>query len=296
MVTAEYLQRRSALLVWERREDAVTSPIGELCVMAANPEQWPKDYDGNSGDLDRISEAWQERIRKDESCFQQEDITDVVGIARNGMKVQLQLLDTSQQPNIVGVLYPATKQFFLDWTLLRGAPTSFGLQSTFAWRKSVDASPGARFLLAWAIVHLSCENDYRPYTYGFLPTRTSPNLHTVQRRLATMRRVAQLLCPRPRLYAQTQALVRSYPNGQERQPGWLISALAEMNKCPSCIVEMALDGPLHMPKWTELTTSLLSELPMLNLRHRQIASMFAPLPNTFGAQHANPHDIVQLWL
>ena len=266
--------------------------------MVSRPS-WSEDYDGMSGPLGKLQAEWYRRMQHRPSDYlpaHDADTTDVVGIAKDGMKMQLELLNISQHLHVLGVLYPATKQLFLDWTLLRNAPTGLGTQSTFVWRKSVDSSPAARFLVAWAIAHLSSESDPSPFVYSFVPARVTSNIHTIQRRLTTMRRVAQLLCPRERLYRQMRDIASQCPNKKQEDISWLIPALAELNGCPPCVVQLGFGNVTRTPNWQDFSAQLVGELPLLNLRQRQVANLYKPLPTSFLPQRLNPREITQLWL
>jgi hypothetical protein len=260
----------------------------------------PSEYNGESGSLGRMETGWIKRITAPPAAYQpayDNAATDVVGIACDGMGMQLEVLDCSQHPHILGVLYPAARQLYLDWTILHDAPKGIATHSTFVWRKAVDGSSLARFLVAWGAAHMTTVVEPRPVIYGFSRPNETPTIATMQHRMATMRRVAQLLCPRPRLYGQVKELVSYYPNHRTQDDGWLIPALAEMNRCPPSVVRLSL-VEFVSASWYSFSAGLLEDLPLLRMRQRGLVSWGVPLPVSNFPRYTtqSPRELPQLSL
>ncbi|MGH2515359.1 MAG: hypothetical protein ACRDHP_06860 [Ktedonobacterales bacterium] len=238
--------------------------------------------------------------------------TDIYAILYYGLGLTLRPLDCTGLPHVLAVYHRATREVYLDWKLLSEPPYGRAIFDPAAWRRSVDGSLLARFLLSWcAAVHLTDNYDV-PLVLGFSPVGFSaaplagpsggsipPSLpaDTLNRYRKAMIAAATVLAPADRLWQQVTALrLRihmgdpEWRNAMRAEYGYsggrgtgapamdpaeqLISVLAERNNCPPLLVEAQLDGNISQMDWTMWSTQLLRDIPELQLRYAASAHMF----------------------
>lgn len=148
--------------------------------------------------------------------------TDIYAIIFFGLGLTVRLLDCSSLPQVLAVYHRATREVYLDRSLLPNIPSGPTLLDPLVWRRLVDASPLTRFLLAWcAGVHLTDNYDI-PLVLGFAPMPMSGaqpqgalnavnaanmvSSDTLNRYRKAMEATETLLAPAPRLWQQIAAL------------------------------------------------------------------------------------------
>lgn len=232
--------------------------------------------------------------------------TDIYAIVYYGLGLTVRPLDCSKSPQTLALYYRATHDIYIDWKLLQDPPFGRVTLDPSAWRRSVDGSAPARFLLAWcAAVHLT-ENYDLPLMLGFTPHtggmpagplgRGSISLDTLNRYGKAVNALTTLLAPEERLWRQIAALGLSMRagdpqwrerlrtaygyvpgNAEETKPDpvtQLIAALAERNNCPPLLIEAQLSPTNEPLDWGSWSARLLDEIPELQLRFASAARLF----------------------
>jgi hypothetical protein len=168
--------------------------------------------------------------------------TDIYAILYYGLGLTLRPLNTTGLPHVLAVYIRSTREVYLDWTLLNDPPYGRAALDATVWRRSVDGSVLARFLLAWSVaVHLT-DNYDMPLMLGFTPQAPAlvasaghaptgapavPTLppDTLNRYRKAMVAVATLLAPAERLWQQIAALRLRVHMGD---PEWRVHLRAEL--------------------------------------------------------------------
>lgn len=235
--------------------------------------------------------------------------TDIYAVLYYGLGLTLRPLDCTGLPHVLAVYHRATREVYLDWKLLKDPPYGRAVFDSSAWRRAVDGSVLARFLLAWCgAIHLTDSYDV-PLVLGFSPQHShvpagSPTgaaplaADTLNRYRKAMLSAATLLAPAERLWQQIAALrlrihmgdpdwrahmraAYTYNTGYQGQGSasadpaeHLVSVLAERNNCPPMLIEAQLDGTSQQMDWGMWSVQLLREVPELQLRYQSSARMF----------------------
>jgi hypothetical protein len=234
--------------------------------------------------------------------------TDIFAILHFGLGMTLRPLNCTGLPHVLAVYHRATRELYLDWKLIQDPPYGRAVLDPAAWRRAVDASPMARFLIAWTCALHLTENFDIPLVLGFVPAPAvvagtpilSPD--TQNRYRKTMAATASLLAPAERLWQQiTMRRFRIHmgdPQWREHMrseygygsQAWrtssdpatgadpavqLVEMLAEMNNCPPVLVEAQLDGDTRRIEWPSFAQRLLHELPVLQMRQVASSRMFS---------------------
>ncbi len=150
--------------------------------------------------------------------------TDIYSIIYYGLGLTVRPLDCSTLPQVLAVYHRGTRDIYLDWQLLQNPPIGAAALDPAAWRRVVDSSPLARFLLAWcAAVHLTDNYDI-PLVLGFAPVPVAlaqaaatgaqstgapipiVSSDTLNRYRKAMEAVETLLAPAQRLWQQIASL------------------------------------------------------------------------------------------
>ncbi len=234
--------------------------------------------------------------------------TDIFAILHFGLGLTLRPLNCTGLPHVLAVYHRATREVYLDWQLIQDPPYGRAVLDPAAWRRAVDTSPVARFLLGWACaVHLTDNYDI-PLVLGFSPAPAlvagAPTLSadTQNRYRRAIAATASLLAPAERLWQQIttnrfrihmgdpdwrEHMRAEYGYGQQErrtsggpatQPdpaAQLVEMLAEMNNCPPVLIEAQLDGDARRLEWSTFSLRLLHEIPVLQMRYGASARMFA---------------------
>ena len=156
--------------------------------------------------------------------------TDIYSIAYFGLGLTIRPLDCTGLPHVLAVYHRATREIYLDWTLLRDAPQGRAVLDSAVWRRAVDASQLVRFLLAWCSALHLIENYDAPLVLGFTPAPHAPsggmsggpapvaiNSDTLNRYRKAAIATATLLAPAERVWQQAVALNRNVRIGD---PDW----------------------------------------------------------------------------
>jgi hypothetical protein len=238
--------------------------------------------------------------------------TDIFAILHFGLGLTLRQLNCTGLPHVLGVYYRAARELYLDWKLIQDPPYGRAVLDPAAWRRAVDTSPVARFLIAWTCaVHLT-ENYDIPLVLGFAPAPAmvagTPALapDTQNRYRKVMVATASLLAPAERLWQQiTMNRLRLHmgdPDWREHMrteyghpaPGGrtsggpatesdpaaqLVEMLAQANNCPPVLVEAQLDGERRHMEWAAFSQRLLHEIPVLQMRYVASSRMFGLAAN-----------------
>ncbi len=139
--------------------------------------------------------------------------TDIYAIMYYGLGLTLRPLNCTSLPQVMAVYHRQNRDLHLDWELLKDPPHGKTALDTSAWRRSVDSSQLARFLIAWCIaIHLT-DNYGIPLVLGFVPgevgsAASTPTLSadTFNRYRIAIEAVGSLLAPVERLWQQINAL------------------------------------------------------------------------------------------
>jgi len=251
--------------------------------------------------------------------------TDIYSIFYYGLGLTLRPLDCRGLPHVLGVYNRGLHEMYLDWTQLVDPPQGKAIFDQTAWRRAVDASPLARFLIAWSVaVHLTDNYDiplvlgFAPYLPpapgGQMPSAPTPPPDTMNRYRKAMLATATLLAPAERLWQQIAALrlgvhmgdpewrarMRAEyggPSGRRPTgaPGFgngvdpaeqLVAVLAERNACPPLLIETQLDDSIHQLDWGMWSLQLVRQIPALQMRFPAAARMFHT-SGAFGGQGWN---------
>lgn len=95
--------------------------------------------------------------------------TDIYSILYYGLGLTVRPLDCTGLPQALALYHRATRDVYVDWKLLQDPPFGRTTLDPSAWRRAVDGSLPARFLLAWcAAIHLT-DNFDLPLMLGFTP-------------------------------------------------------------------------------------------------------------------------------
>jgi len=138
--------------------------------------------------------------------------TDIYAIAFYGLGLTLRPLNCTNLPQVMTVYHRQNRDIHLDWQLMKEPPYGKVALDASAWRRAVDSSQLARFLIAWcAAIHLT-DNYGIPLVLGFVPgqegSTSTPTLSadTFNRYRIAIEAVGSLLAPVERLWQQINAL------------------------------------------------------------------------------------------
>lgn len=139
--------------------------------------------------------------------------TDIYAIMYYGLGLTLRPLNCTSLPQVMAVYHRQNRDLHLDWELLKDPPQGKTALDTSVWRRAVDSSQLARFLIAWsAAIHLT-DNYGIPLVLGFVPGETGsaagmPTLSadTFNRYRIAIEAAGSLLAPVERLWQQIDAL------------------------------------------------------------------------------------------
>ena len=233
--------------------------------------------------------------------------TDIYAIVYYGLGLTVRPLDCTGLPQALALYHRATHDVYIDWKLLQDPPYGRVTLDPSAWRRSVDGSAPARFLLAWcAAVHLTDNYDL-PLMLGFTPHQggvpstpegrgSSVPPDTLNRYRKAITAVATLLAPEDRLWRQIAAIglplrpsetpwrdrlraaygyVPGHASQSQPDPvAQLISMLAVRNNCPPILIEEQLGPSERLLDWGNWSVRLLHEISELQLRFASAARMF----------------------
>ena len=240
--------------------------------------------------------------------------TDIYAILYYGLGLTVRPLNCTGVPHILAVYNRESRDVYIDWTIVNDAPIGRSFFEASGWRRAVDASPLARFLLSWCCaVHISDNYDV-PLVIGFTPVNSAApgsrpagvplsalEPDTLNRYRKTLMATASLLAPAERLWQQISAYrVRIHMGDPEWRArlraefgfqGWrgtngpaagfsvdpvdqLLDSLAEQNRCPRFLIEAQLDGNTGQLDWDVWSMHLMQQLPDLQQRYVAAAQMF----------------------
>jgi hypothetical protein len=138
--------------------------------------------------------------------------TDIYAIMYYGLGLTLRPLNCTNLPQVMTVYYRQNRDIHLDWQLMNDPPYGNVTLDASAWRRAVDSSQLARFLIAWcAAIHLT-DNYGVPLLLGFVPgqegSTSTPTLSadTFNRYRIAIEAVGSLLAPVERLWQQINVL------------------------------------------------------------------------------------------